>query len=68
MLGLMINEREQKEMAYVLKREMEEILLDLGDERIESNVKDVMRDRYKILFQLFKRVASERECMRYMPK
>lgn len=64
----MINEREQKEMAYVLKREMEEILLDLGDERIESNVKDVMRDRYKILFQLFKRVASERECMRYMPK
>lgn len=68
MLGLMINEREQKEMAYVLKREMEEILLDLRDERIESNVKDVMRDRYKILFQLFKRVASERECMRYMPK
>lgn len=64
----MINEREQKEMAYVLKREMEEILLDLRDERIESNVKDVMRDRYKILFQLFKRVASERECMRYMPK
>lgn len=68
MLGLMINEKEQKEMEYVLKREMEEILFDLQDERINLNVKEVMRDRYKVLFQLFKRVANERECMKYMLK
>jgi len=64
----MINEKEQKEMEYVLKREMEEILFDLQDERINLNVKEVMRDRYKVLFQLFKRVANERECMKYMLK
>lgn len=68
MLGLLINEREQKEMAYVLKREMEEILLDLGDERIEKRVKEVMRDRYKVLFRLLKRVANEKDCMKYMLK
>ena len=47
MLGLLINEQEQKEMAYVLKREMEEVLFDLGDERIDRKVKEVMRERYK---------------------
>jgi DNA-binding transcriptional regulator GbsR (MarR family) len=68
MLGFLINEQEQREIAYVLKREMEEILLDLGDERIDRNVKEVMKERYKVLFQLFKRVSNEREWLRYMLK
>jgi len=68
MLGLLINEQEQKEMAYVLKREMEEVLFDLGDERIDRKVKEVMRERYKVLFQLFKRVSNEKEWLRYILK
>lgn len=65
MLGLLINVREQKEMQYLIKREMDEILFDLNDDRIDHIVKRAMEERYKILFSLFKRVASPEECLRY---
>ncbi|MDZ5474676.1 hypothetical protein SM124_23860 [Bacillus sp. 31A1R] len=65
MLGLMINEKEVKEMQYLIKREMDEILFDLNDNRIDHIVKRAMEERYKILFSLFKRVASSSECLRY---
>ncbi|MGY0694066.1 hypothetical protein ACW2QC_15010 [Virgibacillus sp. FSP13] len=68
MLGLLINDMEQKEIEYLLKRELEELLLDLDDHRIDHLVKRAMRERYKILFQLFRRVASQQECLKYMPK
>lgn len=68
MLGLLINENEQNEVAYLLKRELEEILLDLGDDRIDQAVKQSMRKRYQSLFQLFRRVASQEECLKYMPR
>ena len=68
MLGLLINEMEQKEIEYLLRREMEELLMDLDDHRIDHMVKRAMRERYLILFQLFRRVASEKDCMKYMPK
>lgn len=68
MLGLLINEMEQKEIEYVLKRELEELLLDLEDSRIDHMVKRAMRDRYRTLFQLLRRVASEQDCIQYMPK
>ncbi|CDQ41347.1 MULTISPECIES: hypothetical protein [Virgibacillus] len=68
MLGLLINEIEQKEMEYLLRRELEEILMDLEDQRIDHMVKRAMKERYNILFQLFRRVASESECIKYMPK
>lgn len=67
MLGLLINEREAKEMEYLIKREMDEILFDLKDERIHSVVKNSMKERYQILFSLFKRVATPAECMKYIP-
>ncbi|MCA1042189.1 hypothetical protein LCM00_22065 [Bacillus infantis] len=67
MLGMLINERELKEMEYLIKREMDEILFDLKDERIDHIVKRAMGERYKILFSLFKRIASENECIKYMP-
>ncbi|MBY0121960.1 hypothetical protein [Bacillus sp. S/N-304-OC-R1] len=65
MLGLLINGREQKEMQYLIKREMDEILFDLNDERIDHIVKMAMEERYKLLFSLFKRVASPEECLLY---
>ncbi|MGD6857541.1 hypothetical protein [Bacillus infantis] len=67
MLGMLINEREMKEMEYLIKREMDEILFDLKDERIDHIVKRAMGERYKILFSLFKRIAPEKECIKYMP-
>ncbi len=66
MMGLMISEMEQKELEYVLKRELDEILFDFQDARIDTFVKRAMEERYKILFNLFKRVAPTSECMKYM--
>lgn len=68
MLGLLINDREQQEMVYLLKRELEEILMDLDDQRIDKVVKIAMVKRYRVLFQLFQRVANEQECLQYMLK
>ncbi|MFC3040876.1 hypothetical protein ACFOGI_11510 [Virgibacillus xinjiangensis] len=68
MLGLLVNDMEQKEIEYLLKRELEELLMDLEDHRIDQMVKRAMRERYQLLFQLFRRVASEQECIKYMPK
>lgn len=66
MFGLLINDKEVKEMEYLIKRELDEILFDLRDERIDHIVKRAMEERYKILFALFKRVASPHECFKYM--
>ncbi|WP_057767252.1 hypothetical protein [Cytobacillus praedii] len=66
MLGMLINQKEQKEIEYLIKREMDEILFDLKDDRIDHIVKRAMEERYKILFALFKRVAAPNECLKYM--
>ncbi|MBI0580968.1 hypothetical protein IEC97_27025 [Neobacillus cucumis] len=68
MLGILINEKEVKEMEYLIKREMDEILFDLRDDRIDHIVKRAMEERYKVLFTLFRRVASPNECLKYMRK
>ncbi|MFE8703888.1 hypothetical protein ACFYKX_25275 [Cytobacillus sp. FJAT-54145] len=65
MMGFLINEKEMKEMEYLLKREMDEILFDFKDDRIDHLVKRSMEERYKILFSLFKRVAPSKECLKY---
>ncbi len=67
-LGMLMNEMEKKEVEYLIKRELEDLLLDLNDNRIDHMVKRAMDERYRLLFQLFRRVASEDECLRYIPK
>ena len=66
MMGLLLNKREVKEIEYLLRRELDEILLDLGDERIDKAVKKAMIERYKDLFSLFKRIASPKDCLSYI--
>lgn len=56
-LGLVVHEKELLELQYLLKREMEEILLDLNDERIERVIKRAMKERYRILFKLLTKVS-----------
>ncbi|MRH44875.1 hypothetical protein GH741_19685 [Aquibacillus halophilus] len=68
MIGLLVNDIEQQEIEYLIKRELEELLMDLDDNRIDRMVKVAMFKRYRILFQLFRRVANEKECLKYMPK
>ncbi|MBO8178828.1 MAG: hypothetical protein H0Z31_15505 [Bacillus sp. (in: Bacteria)] len=66
MLGMLLHEHERQEIQYLLKREMDEILFDLEDERIDHVVKRAMKERYHILFTIFKRVAPHYECLKYM--
>lgn len=66
MLGILISDQEQKEIEYLLKREMDELLYDFKDERIEPIVKRAMEERYKILFTLFSKVASSEACLKYI--
>lgn len=66
LFGIIIHEKEKLEIQYLLKREMDEILYDLEDERIDHIVKRAMKERYKILFSLFTRVAPHNECMNYI--
>lgn len=66
MLALLINKREVKELEYLLKREMEELLQDLNDSRIDQIVKQAMEERYQVLFNFFKRFASDTECSKYI--
>jgi hypothetical protein len=68
MIGMLINEKEIKEMEYLIKREMDEILYDLKDERIDKMVKSAMDERYTVLFTLFRRVAPPNECFKYMKR
>ena len=66
MFGLLLSNKETQEFEYMLKRELEELLLDLTDSRIDGLVKRTMEERYKIIFGLYKRFASPKECYKYI--
>lgn len=68
MFGVIINEKELRELEYMIKKEMDELIFDLEDTRIDIVVKKAMYDRYRILFQLFRRVATEQDVLKYIPK
>lgn len=68
MLGLLINDQEHKELVYLVKKELEELLFDMEDYHIDETVKQAMQKRYHTLFQLLRRVATGEECFEYMPK
>ncbi|MFD2640066.1 hypothetical protein [Piscibacillus salipiscarius] len=68
MLGLMIKEQEQKELEYLLKREMDELIFDFNYENMDGQVKEAIKERYTLLFNIFKRLASHSTCVRYIPR
>ncbi len=50
----------------MLKREMEELLLDLSDPRIENVVKRAMEEKYQLIFGIYKRFVPREELHKYM--
>ncbi|WP_025028067.1 hypothetical protein [Caldalkalibacillus mannanilyticus] len=68
MIGMMLNQKETLELEYLLKKELEELLLDLSDERIDGLVRRAMEERYKIIFKLYGRFVSPRELSKYIRK
>jgi hypothetical protein len=66
LLGFLFSTKEVQELEYLLKRELEEMLLDFSDKRIDYLVKRAMEERYSILFRMYARVASPNELSKYV--
>jgi hypothetical protein len=66
MLGFLFNQRECKELEYMFRKEMDELLFDLNDHRIDGSLRKAMDDRYHVVFQMYKRVANTRDVTKYI--
>ncbi|WP_096438254.1 hypothetical protein [Alteribacter populi] len=66
MFGILLNPKETQEMEYLLKRELEELLLDLTDSRIDGLVKRAMEERYQLIFRMYKRFAQPKDYLKYV--
>ncbi|EST51592.1 hypothetical protein T458_24680 [Brevibacillus panacihumi W25] len=66
LLGFLFHTKEVQELEYLLKRELEEMLLDFSDKRIDYLVKRAMEERYSILFRMYARIASPTELSKYV--
>ncbi|WP_276358289.1 hypothetical protein [Cohnella caldifontis] len=65
MLGMLFTDKECRELGYMLRKELDEMLLDIRDRRLEGPVKEAIASRYKIIFRMYARMASPRELSRY---
>lgn len=65
MLGMMLSDKECKELDYLLRKEMDEMLLDMSDRRLDGPVKEAISKRYKVIFRMYARFAAPRELSRY---
>jgi hypothetical protein len=68
LVGILLNHEELNEFEYVLKKEMEELRLDLEDQKLDQVVKRVLEERYQILYRLFCRFAKPSDCRSYLRK
>ncbi|MDQ0340228.1 glutamyl-tRNA reductase [Caldalkalibacillus uzonensis] len=68
MLGLLLTKKEAQEIEYLLKKELEELLLDLEDKRIDGLVRRAMEERYKLVFRLYGRFVPPQELSKYVRK
>lgn len=66
MMGFLFTARECSEIEYLIRRELEELLLDLGDVRIDEMVKRAMEQRYKVLFKMYSRFVTPKELSKYV--
>lgn len=65
MIGFLFNERECKELDYVIRKELDEMLFDLKDQRVDSKAKAAIEARYRIVFRMYTRLASSKEISKY---
>jgi len=65
MLGILYTDKECRELDYVLRKELDEMLLDLHDSRLDGDIKSAIAKRYKIIFRMYARMASPKELSRY---
>ncbi len=65
MLGMLFTDKECKELDYMLRKELDEMLLDLNDRRLDGPVKEAISKRYKTVFRMYARIAPPRELSHY---
>ena len=65
MLGFLFNDRECRELDYVLRKELDEMLFDLNDKRIDQEIKGAIESRYRVIFRMYARLASPKEISKY---
>lgn len=65
MLGILLNEKECRELEYVLRKELDEMIMDLGDSRLDGEIRVSIAKRYKVIFRMYARMASPKELSRY---
>ncbi|WP_020620177.1 hypothetical protein [Paenibacillus daejeonensis] len=65
MIGMLFNDKECRELDYVLRKELDEMLLDLNDKRMDSDIRRAIASRYRVVFRMYARIASPKELSRY---
>lgn len=65
MIGFLFNERECRELDYVLRKELDEMLFDLNDKRMENDMKEAIENRYRVIFRMYARLASPKDITKY---
>lgn len=68
MLGAMFNDKECRELNYILRKELDELNLDLNDTRLDQNIKNAIVGRYKAIFGIYARFATKDELVKYAKK
>lgn len=66
MMGFLITAKECMELEYIIRRELEEMLLDLEDTRLDGMVRKAIEERYQLIYRLYSRIASPKDRLRYV--
>lgn len=59
-LGMLFSDKECKELDYVLRKELDEMLLDMSDTRLDQDIRHAIANRYKTIFRMYARFAPPR--------
>ncbi|MHA0857721.1 hypothetical protein [Paenibacillus sp. CMAA1364] len=65
MLGMLFNDKECKELDYVIRKELDEMLMDLDDKRLDREIRQSIAKRYKVVFKMYARFAPQKELSKY---
>lgn len=65
-LGFMFSEQECKELGYMLRKELDEMLFDMSDQRLDHEVKQAIAARYRTVFKMYARIATPKDLSRYV--
>ncbi|MFD3271735.1 hypothetical protein ACE3MS_16580 [Paenibacillus dendritiformis] len=65
MLGFLFNDNECRELGYMLRKELDEMLFDLSDNRLDSEVRQAISRRYRTVFRMYARIASPKDLLKY---